>query len=662
VTSDLHQQFRFDTFVVGAANRLAAAAARAVAEAPGTAYNPLFVYARPGLGKTHLLMALGHAARIIQPSLAVEYLTLDEFVESFGAALATGGGDAYRRRFVELDLLLLDDVQFLAGRREMQAELLRVVDALQTAGRQVVLASDRPPGDIESLDERLIRRFGGGLVIDIAPPDYETRLAILRRKADERRTTFSADVLEAAASIEIDNVRELIGALNRLIAFQSVSETPIDAMQARLLLGGADAAAAISSHAGDAGPHDAAAASPADRSAADRDEFADFLSEVSATVSQQVESWRSRVAEAMLRWEGEGYRTARLEALLAEDVVHDPDAALRDFEADVERLRSIAAEVSEVAPALAGSPALQDPSDLPAAEALLERALRGANPPPAPSPHWKLDAFLESSSNRMAVRAAYAIIGDAGAKYNPLVVVGASGTGKTHLLHGIGNALAEDGRTVACLGAHEFTDELVGAIDRDSIGRWRARYRSVDAFLLDDVHLVAGKDRTQEELFLLFNAMAEGGRQMVFTSGVPLAEMQDMEPRLLTRLEGGLVVDLPAPDRELRHRAIERLLAAKLEGVDPELAGYVAARPADSMRSTLGLVQRVLNAAEVQQVHPTAALAREVLEGAVVRPARRSGATRVSGVLASAAGGVRSREKMVWDWPDASARLIEEWR
>jgi chromosomal replication initiation ATPase DnaA len=658
MTSALHPQFRFETLVVGAANRLAATAARAVAEAPGSVYNPLFVYARPGLGKTHLLMAIAHAAVAIDPRLVVQYLTLDAFLESFNTAVASGQGEAYRRRFADVGLLLLDDVQFLSQRREMQAELIRLIDTVQSAGRQIVLTSDRPPAEIEGLDERLIRRFAGGLVIDILAPDYETRVAILRRRAEERGVAFGPGVLEAVAAADIDNVRELIGALNRLIAYQAASDTPLDAIQARFVVGGADARD-LELAVPDQPAAPAAEETPAP---AERDEFADFLFEVSATVSQQVESWRSRVAEAILRWEGEGYRTARLEQLLADDLVADPASALRAFETDVERLQALAVEVASQAPELAGSPLLRDPGDMAAAEALADQARRGANPPPAPSPHWKLEQFLESTSNRMAVRAAAAVVADAGGKYNPFVIVGATGTGKTHLLHGLGNALAERGGVVACLGAHEFVDELIAAIDRDATAAWRARYRAVDAFLLDDVHLVAGKDRSQDELFLLFNVLLDSGRQMAFTSAVPLAEMQGIEPRLLTRLEGGLVVDLPAPDRDLRQRAIERLLAARLDGVDPELAAYIASRPADSMRSALGLVQRVLNAAEVQQVHPTAALARETLEGVTPRPPRRSIPVRVTGALAPTSGGIRSREKMVWEWPDAASRMIEEWR
>ncbi|MCI0408105.1 MAG: DnaA/Hda family protein, partial [Acidobacteria bacterium] len=190
---------------------------------------------------------------------------------------------------------------------------------------------------------------------------------------------------------------------------------------------------------------------------------------------------------------------------------------------------------------------------------------------------------------------------------------------------------------------------------------WRARYRRISALLIDDIHLVAGKDRTQEELFWLFNLLLEAHRQMVFTSTKPLGELEGIEPRLVSRLEGGLVVDLGAPEREVRHAVVERLLTAKLESCDVELTAYLASRPADSVRAVQGLVQRVLNAAEVQQQPPTAALAKELLEG-TVRPERRSTGMRTSGVVVPPGGGVRSREKMVWDWPDIGDRLIEDLR
>jgi chromosomal replication initiator protein len=199
VTTALNPKYTFETLVVGAANRLAVTAGRTAAENPGSAYNPLFIYGGSGLGKTHLLMAVGHLAKRLQPALNIEYLTLDEYVEAFHAAVAAGQGDAFRRRFQNVDVLLIDDVQFLTNRKEMQTELLRLSEALQAAGRQIVLTSDRPPSEIADLDERLISRLSGGLVVDIAVPDYETRVAILRRKAEERGASFQPGILEVAA-------------------------------------------------------------------------------------------------------------------------------------------------------------------------------------------------------------------------------------------------------------------------------------------------------------------------------------------------------------------------------------------------------------------------------------------------------------------------------
>ena len=668
MTPPLNPYFRFDTMVVGSANRLAVTAARAVAETPGAVYNPLFIYAKPGLGKTHLLMAIGHGARAIDPALSVEYLTLDHFIEAFHAAIASGQGEAYRRRFVDVALLLVDDVQFLTGQREAQAELLRIVDAMQTASRQIVLTSDRPPSEIEALDERLIRRFAGGLVIDIAPPDYETKVAILRRKADERRVSFSAGVLEAVARLGLDNVRELVGALNRLIAHQAAGDD-VAAERVPGVLGGAGLSVAAGEVASAAAPArsapPAASAAAAQGAAAPRDEFGDFLSDISATLHQQIEAWRGKVAAAILRWGGEGYRTARLEALLEGELARDPEEALREFEADARKLDALRAEAERAAPALAGSPVFRDPGDVAAAETLLEQAKDGAHPPPAPSPLRRLETVVEAAGNRVALQAALAVVAEPGQKYNPLVLVGGSGVGKTHVLHGIGNALAARGLRVACLGAEEFTGELIEAIDRDAVPQWRKRYRLADALLLDDVHLMAEKDRSQDELFLLFNHFQESGRQMVFSSAVALPQLAGVESRLLTRLEGGLVAELPAPDREIRQRVADRLLTEKVPEVDPEVAAYVASRPADSVRAVHGLVQRVLSAAEAQQAKVTASFARTVLEGAPPRPAaRRASALRSSGLVAPGpgGGGVRSREKMVMEWPDIGDRLIEEWR
>jgi chromosomal replication initiator protein len=277
---------------------------------------------------------------------------------------------------------------------------------------------------------------------------------------------------------------------------------------------------------------------------------------------------------------------------------------------------------------------------------------------------------VPGASAKVALEAARTVMQEPGARYNPLVIVGPGGAGKTHLLHAIGNALASrDPAPVACLSAPEYTGELIDAIDRDAIGIWRSRYRRVSAFLLDDVHLIADTDRTQDELFLLFNVLLESGRQMIFTSAVPLADLQGLEPRLRTRLEGGLVVVLPAPDREVRERIAARELERKGGTADPVLVDHLAARPVDTVRMLVAQVQRVLNAAEARDVAPSVGLAREVLDGvAPDSPAgaagrsRRPSGQRSSGNVAPTAGGARSREKMVWEWPDLGDRVLEDWR
>lgn len=650
MTSTLNARFTFDTFVVGAANRLAVTAGRTVAENPGSAYNPLFIYSGSGLGKTHVLMAIGHAAKAIAAQLNIEYLTLDEYVEAFHAAIAAGQGDAFRRRFQNVDVLLVDDVQFLTNRKEMQTELLRLTEALQQAGHQIVLASDRPPAEIADLDERLISRFSGGLVVDIGVPDYETRVAILRRKAEERGSTFQPGVLETVAKIEFPNVRELMGALNRLIAFQAVNDVPINPEAAGKVLGVSTAAAATVESSTVASP---AVASP--------DEFSQFLTDVTVTVGKAVEAWRARVTEAVLRWEGEGYRTGRLEKLLDQETPAAVDEVIAAYVQDVERLKALEAEVAVLDPQAAGEKVFRDPDHMDEAEAAAAKVREGAAPPPAPSPAFPLETYVPGPSNEVALSAVRDAIAKPGKKYNPLVIVGKSGLGKTHLLNAIGLELAKKkNAVVACLSTQAFVDELIAAIDGNRVDWWRARYRRATALLLDDIQLLAGKERTQEELFNLFNQFLDADRQLVFTAPAHPNTLEGLEERIVSRLEGGLVVEISEPDKELRRTALDRLLKSQRVPTEPALLDYLVDRSVESVRNLSALVQRVVEAAAAQDAPVTAGLAREVLEGAP--PPRRTTGLRTSGIVVSSAGGVRSREKMVWDWPAAADRVIEDLR
>jgi chromosomal replication initiation ATPase DnaA len=602
VTAELNPRFTFDAFVVGPSNRLAVAAARTVAESPGTAYNPLFIYSASGLGKTHLLMAVGTLARSLSPTLAVAYLTLEEFVEAFHAAVAAGQGEAFRHRFDAVDIVLIDDVHFLTTRLETQAELLRLVTQLLEAGHQVVLSSDRPPQEIEQLDERLISRFAGGLVVDIGPPEFETRLAILRRKAEERGVDFERAILAAVAAFEARNVRELLGVLNRLIAFQAVNEGALTADGVRTLLGLEETAQR--------------AAAPAEPEPGGPDEFAEFLSTVGAALAQQMDSWRRRLHEAVAYWEGRGYRVQRITALLEQDTPVGAEAAVQQFEEDVERLQALEQEMTLLEPARAGDPVFRDPDRVADAEALVRAVEEGMAPPPGPSAAWAFDDFVGTASNQLALTAARAVAEHPGTMYNPLVIVGPTGIGKTHLLHAIGHALsAAPGSLAACLSAQDFLDELVQAMERHRVDAWRSRYRRASAFLLDDIHLLAHKERSQEELFHLFNALLDTQRQLVFTANVPPRELEGIDDRLVTRLGGGLVTELQPPDRELRLAVVTRELKGRQGTVDPDLAAYLADRPATSLRIVTGAVQRVVGDAEQLGVPPSVAQARALLEG-----------------------------------------------
>ena len=234
--SRLNPKYTFETFVIGGSNRFAHAAAIAVAENPGKSYNPLTIYGDSGLGKTHLLHALGHYVRNYFDRVRVRYVSTEELTNDFINAISQNRGADFRRRYRDVDVLLIDDIQFLEGKEQTQEEFFHTFNTLHNAQKQIVMTSDRPPKLLENLEPRLRSRFGWGLITDVQPPDLETRIAILRKKAAQERLVAGPEVLEFIASRIQTNIRELEGALIRVTAFASLNRQQVDLALAEIVL------------------------------------------------------------------------------------------------------------------------------------------------------------------------------------------------------------------------------------------------------------------------------------------------------------------------------------------------------------------------------------------------------------------------------------------
>ena len=235
-TARLNPKYTFDTFVIGSSNRFAHAAAVAVAEQPAKAYNPLFIYGESGLGKTHLLHAIGHYTRTLYAGSRVRYVSSEEFTNEFINSIRDDKAAAFQRRYRDVDVLLVDDIQFLSGKVQTQEEFFHTFNTLHNANKQIVVTSDLPPKQLDGFEDRMRSRFEWGLITDVQPPDLETRIAILRKKSAQERLSAPPEVLEFIASKISTNIRELEGALIRVTAFASLNRQPVDLPLAEIVL------------------------------------------------------------------------------------------------------------------------------------------------------------------------------------------------------------------------------------------------------------------------------------------------------------------------------------------------------------------------------------------------------------------------------------------
>lgn len=532
--TDLDPKLTFDAFVVGPASRLASAAARRAADSPGTSYNPLFIYSASGLGKSHILAAIAHQAPKAGNEGSVEYMALEKYLEELESALEAGDRDGFRDRFSHLEILLLDDVQFLTGQPEAQEMLLRTLDELSTAGSQVVLASDRPPADINGLDARLLSRFSGGLIVDIGAPEYETRVAIIRKKAEERDQSLQAGVAESLARSPFRNVRELGGALNKVFATQELEERQVTAEEVAQMMG------------------DEGGSTPVVESLGS--EFASFFEELVETVTVTVEEkevpWRTAMREAIDGAEREGFRAKRLQGYQDGEEPDGWETIVEAYKADVQRLREIDEELDRLGNpwAEAAERVLKDPDRIEEAEALLTSVRERQRPFP------KLgEGMLLGDLNgfpAMAVKAAQQLVAQEKPQYNPLYIWSAKAEIGRTLLGASGRTYQEahPEAKMAVTSVAEFVEDFIRALGEGVAGAWRERWWTVDLLLVHGIEALSETERAQDEFFHLFEALKRRGARIMLVGDRAPSGIVGIDDRLRSRFEGGLVLEVDAGD------------------------------------------------------------------------------------------------------------------
>ncbi len=396
-------------------------------------------------------------------------------------------------------------------------------------------------------------------------------------------------------------------------------------------------------------------------------DFQSFVSDIASAVAEQVEGWKMRVAEAVSSWNAAGYRTTVLERLMDEpSAPANYEAVLRGFGATVRRLKELEAEAVTADPELAGHDVFRDPERLRDAEAMVKRALTGGAELPGPSVEFSRNGFEVGKANQRAVKAADAVAAEPGRRYNPLVLVGPAGVGKTHLLNALGNEMADasgGAAAVASVTASSFGDEFLAALREHTTAAWRRKYRRLDALLVDDLQRVEGKDQTQDELYHLLKELLDAGKQVAVASERPPRELSRLDERLRGLFDGGLVVELASPDEAMQAQLYRRFLDGVPAGQLDPLTEYLSSRPVRNVAEIIDVVHRLTAAADAVGAPLTLEMAKRELEGpepmasAMPTPVRTAPAVR-----AAADVFFLDDEKVVWAWRDVASRVMEELR
>jgi chromosomal replication initiation ATPase DnaA len=646
---ELDLGFTFENFVVGPANRLASAAARRAAETPGSAYNPLFIYSAPGLGKTHILGAITHQVGEIHPDKKILYQTMEVYLGKLGSALEKGTQNRFPGRYTEFDVLLLDDVQFLTEKPEAQEILLQTLDILTGEGRQVVLGSDRPPIEMEGLDARLRTRFEGGLLVEIGAPEYETQMAIIRKLTEAREQELDPGVADVLGRLGVQNVRELTGALNQVLALQELEERRVSAAEAAAML------------------------KEDDVPDIDGTELGQFLEEISDSVAAEVDfreaPWRKLLREAVEEAEAEEFKADPLRRLLQEESpIDDVGGVVEEFKRTIGRLKGIKEELEKV-----GNPwpeaafgVLKDTERLDEAKALLSSARERARAfPEIPEGPDLVD--LKGKLPNSVIETADRLVDSGRPEYSPLYVWSPDGDAARVLLQGAGRSVpsSDDGPQVAMISLAGFAEEFNQALAGGVAGAWRERWWSADFLFIHSAQEVALAQRAQDEFVHLLEALQRRKARIMVTADRPPSEVDNIDDRLRTRFEAGLVVEVSVKPSDL---PLELLESPEVPDVSPRDSEDIAAQDLEWIRSFTPAAAGASTAgastagASTAGASTTGALTARTgsaekgggIEAVIAATAVKPDSARPQGMWAP------SVENVVWEWPKLEDRIVKD--
>jgi chromosomal replication initiation ATPase DnaA len=629
----LDPRFTFESFVVGPANRLASAAARRAAERPGVSYNPLFIYAAAGLGKTHILGAIAHHVGKVSPGKKVGYQPAQDFLRDFVQATGDKSPAGIRTRYKILDFLLLDDVQLLTTQADVQDLLLLTLDTLIEDGKQLVLASDRPPVEIDGLGALLRSRFEGGLLVKIGAPEYETRVAIIQEWLEARLQVMAPGVAEAIGRFPFKAVTDLHTALARVLEIQDRDNRLITPEEAGAIVERGEGVdlGFINSELG---------------------QFLDELSDsVAAKVQAQEAPWRKALRELAEEVEVEGFRADRLRHRIESDAPpRGLETILEEFRATVQRLKEIGAELQ-----VEGNPwpeaahgVLKDPERLDEAEALLASARERSRPFPKVPPGPTLKE-MGGELPQLVIRAADQLVGTDRPEYNPLYVWSSDGAAALALLQAAARTRLkkEGGSKVAQTSASRFAQEFIQSLTAGTAGAWRERWWSADLVLVDRAQDLSLTERAQEEFVHLFEALTRRRARVMIAADRPPNNISPLDDRLRAQLEGGLVIEIDVKATDLSSSLQETLeeAAAEEEPIVEKVRGI-----ADEDREWIMSFQPGRTAGGARSRGSGGKEEEEFLE------ALEAGADLDSAVDPW----TPSPERVVWEWPNLADRLAEE--